>query len=236
MAAYKPPRGRRPKPGPKAKPGPTPRARKSYHHGNLSAALIQAALQLVQEAGPQGVTVREAARRAGVSSGAPFRHFPSRRALMTAVGDHVMAQFRAAIAAALSAAPTDDPVARIRAMGHGYIRWALRHPAQYQVIAAFDLVDFEGSADLKRGDAEIRAAFAAEVDAALARGLIGGGTSADIQVICRALVHGLARMQVDAIFLRWGVAAGQEQRVCFAALDLFLQGLRLAGRRSPVKD
>src|SRR6202022_1928118 len=62
-------------------------APKPYHHGDLRRVLIEAALQLVADGGPDAVSVREAARRAGVSPGAPFRHFPSRDALISAVAE-----------------------------------------------------------------------------------------------------------------------------------------------------
>src|SRR6185436_11903601 len=89
-------------------------APKPYHHGDLRRVLIDAALQLVGEGGPDAVSVREAARRAGVSHGAAFRHFPSRDALMQAVAEEAQRRFRAEIAAALAAAAPGDPLGRFR--------------------------------------------------------------------------------------------------------------------------
>src|SRR6266513_794447 len=80
-------------------------APKPYHHGDLRRVLIDAALQLVGEGGAEAVSVREAARRAGVSPGAPFRHFPSRVALMTAVAEEAQRRFRAEIETALAEVP-----------------------------------------------------------------------------------------------------------------------------------
>ena len=84
---------------------PRAAAPKPYHHGDLRRVLIDAALQLVGEGGAEAVSVREAARRAGVSPGAPFRHFPSRDALMNAVAEEAQRRFRAEIEAALAEAP-----------------------------------------------------------------------------------------------------------------------------------
>src|SRR5215471_3616339 len=92
-------------------------APKPYHHGDLRRVLIDAALKLVEEGGPEAVSVREAARRAGVSAGAPFRHFESRVALMTAVAEEAQRRFRAEIDAALAAAPAGDPLAQFRNFG-----------------------------------------------------------------------------------------------------------------------
>ena len=100
---------------PAAKPRRRPSrssAPKPYHHGDLRRVLIDAALQLVGEGGAEAVSVREAARRAGVSPGAPFRHFPSRDALMQAVAEEAQHRFGAEIASALAAAPGDTPARR----------------------------------------------------------------------------------------------------------------------------
>src|ERR1700756_2216463 len=88
---------------------------KSYHHGDLRRVLIDPALKLAEEGGPEAVSVREAARRAGVSRGAQFRNFESRGALMTAVAEEAQRRFRAEIEAALKSAPAHDPLKRFRA-------------------------------------------------------------------------------------------------------------------------
>src|SRR5690242_19458770 len=99
---------------PKRRPAPDD---KPYHHGDLRRVLIDAALKLAEEGGPEAVSVREAARRAGVSAGAPFRHFESRSELMTAVAEEAQRRFRAEIEAAMAAVPADDPLQRFRHFG-----------------------------------------------------------------------------------------------------------------------
>src|SRR5262249_41240681 len=99
---------------------------KPYHHGDLRRVLVDAALKLAEEGGPEAVSVREAARRAGVSAGAPFRHFASRDALMTAVAEEAQRRFRAEIDAALAAVPVGDPLRQFRNFGLAYLRWAMR--------------------------------------------------------------------------------------------------------------
>src|SRR3954466_14564791 len=110
-------------------------APKPYHHGDLRRVLIDAALQLVGEGGPDAVSVREAARRAGVSPGAPFRHFPSRDALMNAVAEEAQRRFRAEIEAALAAAPAGGPLGRFRCLGLAYLRWAMKNPTHSEIIS-----------------------------------------------------------------------------------------------------
>jgi len=216
-------RARAKKPGRAKRKAARPRAR--YHHGNLGAALVAAAIKLVEEGGPERVSVREAARRAGVSSAAPFRHFPSRAALMTAVAEEAMRRFRAEIAAALEALGSDHPLDRLRAIGVAYLRWALRNPAYFQVISARRLIDFEGSAALGRDNAAIRAMVEAEIAVAQRRGLLRLSDVSLVPVAARALVYGLARMYGDGHFPQWDVAEPDVARTAEAVLDLFIAGL-----------
>ena len=125
-------------------------APKPYHHGDLRRVLIEAALQLAEQGGPEAVSVREAARRAGVSPGAPFRHFPSRDALMNAVAEEAQRRFRLELEAALAPVPADDPLARFRALGLGYLRWAMQNPEHFEVISNGRLFDHDGAATVSR--------------------------------------------------------------------------------------
>src|SRR3954462_5722873 len=108
-------------------------AAKPYHHGDLRRVLIDAGLQLVGESGADAVSVREAARRAGVSPGAPFRHFASRDALMAAVAEGAAGRCRAEIDPTLAKVPAGDPLARFRALGLAYMRWAIKNPTHFEV-------------------------------------------------------------------------------------------------------
>src|SRR5579871_917651 len=144
----------------KAKPRPRPQRRaprsripKPYHHGDLRRALIDAGFRLVEERGVERLSMREAARRAGVSPGAPFRHFESREALMTAVALEAQRRFRAEIEAALQESASGDPLARLRAFGVAYLRWAMRNPAHFEIISSGKLFDYDKSADLVRDNA-----------------------------------------------------------------------------------
>lgn len=100
----------------------------TYHHGKLREALIEATLRLVEEGGPEAVTVREAARRSGVSSGAPFRHFPNRTVLMTAVAEEATHRLHAAVLAAVEPIADKPPLVQLRAIGRAYLHWAADNP------------------------------------------------------------------------------------------------------------
>src|ERR1700694_3109685 len=137
----------------KARRRPSPP--KPYHHGDLKRVLIDAALALVEEGGIEAVSVREAARRAGVSPGAPFRHFESRDALLTAVAEEAQRRFRAEIEVALAEAPAGDPLARFRCIGLAYLRWAMRNPAHFEIISSGRFFDHGKATALSRDNAEL---------------------------------------------------------------------------------
>ena len=76
------------------------RAERGYHHGNLKEALLQAALRLIAEKGPAGFTFADAARLAGVSPAAPYRHFRDRDELLSSIAQRGFEQFEAVLTAA----------------------------------------------------------------------------------------------------------------------------------------
>jgi AcrR family transcriptional regulator len=111
--------------------------RDTYHHGDLKRALTQAALGLVQEKGPKGFTLREVARRAGVSAAAPYRHFADKAQLLAAVAAQGFVQLHETLSA--TAAKTADPTTQVLDMGRAYVRWAVTHPDYYQVMFGSEL-------------------------------------------------------------------------------------------------
>ena len=109
------------------------RGPRGYHHGNLKEALIRAALQLIAEKGPAGFTFAEAARFAGVSPAAPYRHFRDRDDLLADVARRGFEQF----ADALTKAWDDgrpDPMTAFERMGRAYLSFARTEPAYYSAM------------------------------------------------------------------------------------------------------
>jgi AcrR family transcriptional regulator len=200
-------------------------AQKPYHHGDLRRVLIDAALQLVAEGGMDAVSVREAARRAGVSPGAPFRHFPSRDALIQAVAEEAQRRFRAEIEAALAAAPPGDPLGRFRCLGLAYLRWAMRNPTHFEVISSRRLFDHDRADVISSDNAELIALTERTLADAFAAGQLRIPDLKQVQIAGRALVYGFARMNIDGHFPRWGVAAGEAERTAEAVLDVFIAGI-----------
>ncbi|MGH7096115.1 MAG: TetR/AcrR family transcriptional regulator [Stellaceae bacterium] len=112
---------------------------RGYHHGNLREALIQAALDLIAEKGPAGFTFADAARSAGVSSAAPYRHFRDRDALLADVARRGFELF----AAHLDRAWDDgrpDPFTAFETLGRAYLAFARDEPAYYSAMFEAGLV------------------------------------------------------------------------------------------------
>jgi AcrR family transcriptional regulator len=110
----------------------TPR-RRAYHHGDLRAALIRAALLLVEEHGVKGLALSDAARLAGVSVAAPYRHFKDKEALLAEIAAEGFALFRDALARASQSSPKDK-VKRLVEMGAAYVEFALEHRSHFKVM------------------------------------------------------------------------------------------------------
>jgi AcrR family transcriptional regulator len=199
--------------------------RKRYHHGRLREALIDATLQLLEEGGPESVTVREAGKRAGVSSGAPFRHFPTKRALLTAVAEEAIGRFHTEIEKAQKEADPDDPLARFRAVGVAYLRYAIGNPMHFRVISDRSLIDLDGSEIFGRHNAEIQGFMNELLEEARQRGMLRPLDQTLVPLAARALVYGLARMHVDGHLAQWGVQPAEAERRLQAAFDLVMGSL-----------
>jgi len=109
------------------------RAERGYHHGNLKEALLQAALGLIAEKGPAGFTFADAARSAGVSPAAPYRHFRDRDELLSSIAQRGFEQFEAVLTAAWDDG-RPDTVTAFERVGRAYLAFARDEPAFYSAM------------------------------------------------------------------------------------------------------
>lgn len=114
---------------------------RQYHHGNLRAALIEAAEAELSEKGVEGFSLRGVAKRAGVSHAAPAHHFGDAGGLLTALAAEGFARFLESMQAAQRTA-AQDPAAQMNAAGQGYLDFAARSPALFRLIFSSDRPDF----------------------------------------------------------------------------------------------
>jgi AcrR family transcriptional regulator len=108
------------------------RAKKTYHHGNLREALLEAALVLLKEEGLESLTLREVARRAGVSPGAPYHHFKDKAELVQALAQRSLETLDHLSREAVQDKTT--PTEKLHAVGLAYVTYAVGHPAEFRLM------------------------------------------------------------------------------------------------------
>jgi AcrR family transcriptional regulator len=168
--------------------------RDHYHHGHLRRALLDAALELVREKGTRGFTLSEAARRAGVSSGAPYRHFADRDAVLDALASEGLAQLDDVLRTTAATVSDRDVGGQIVALVRAYVRFALESPARYEVVFGPGRV---------RDPAEgVPASFGVLLET-VSRGVASGAIHGSPQVLAAgvwALVHGVCELTISRDF------------------------------------
>ncbi len=165
-----------------------------YHHGELQEALIAASEAILAEQGAEGFTLREAARRAGVSPAAPSHHFGNAQGLLT----EVAIRGYDALAEALRAAASGKQGARekLRAQGLAYVDFALRHPGRFQMMFANKRLVAD-DARLKQASRAAGHAFETVVAELV------GGTAKEAKTAAAAAwstVHGFAKLALEEKF------------------------------------
>ena len=167
--------------------------RSTYHHGNLGPALIAAARDLLDASGPGAVSLREAARRVGVSATATYRHFTDKDHLLAAVAAEGYREFTGRLREA------EEGSDGFSSLGVAYIEFAMAHPGLFRLMFGPLLRERDRYPDL---GAAADGAFAALLDGA--RKFVGG-RSEDVESVAYAawsFAHGLARLVLDDIIPR----------------------------------
>jgi len=198
----------------------------TYHHGDLRAALVRTATELARADGPEGVVLREAARRVGVSHNAAYRHFADRTELMSAVASHAFAELGTAMRAAQAKedrkrSHRGDPAARargrLRALGQTYVDFALAQPGLFRLAFHEELK--AGGPD----DTEPFSLLGEALDDLVAAEVITAQERPGAEMMCWSAVHGFAVLVLDGP-LR-GVPAKERDQALSAMLDALDHGL-----------
>lgn len=166
-----------------------------YHHGDLRRALVTAALESLPEVGAERLSLRDIARRAGVSAAAPYHHFADRDALVGAVAAECWQLLLAALEAAVAEAG-DDQRRRFQLTGIAYIRFAVAHPAHFRAM------ELPGIAKKipKRVKKKVDAFYAEEerrMRTAQAQGMFAPLPFGNLILAATSLVHGLAHLIIQ---------------------------------------
>ena len=190
---------------------------RSYHHGDLKAAMITAALQLVRKKGPRGFTLNEASRTAGVSVSAPYNHFKDKEALLIEIvlqGNRTLeTELRAA------AETVGPPREKLLAVYLAYVSFAERHPDLFAVM-------FQSGIDKTRyPEVQASSAKAFEVAALLTLHIEPSQTSAQhLALAIWTMAHGFATLCVEGALAGVGIPEARSSAEALARKLLFPLG------------
>jgi AcrR family transcriptional regulator len=194
---------------------------RAYHHGSLRPALIAAAEAVIAERGLDRFSLRETARRAGVSAAAPAHHFGDARGLLTAIATQAFADLADALEAA-DASTGPDREARLKAQGQAYVAYALDRPTRFDLMWRKPLLDND--------DPQLAEAGARAFDVLDRVTREGGASSSGAtdpvlapSIAAWSLVHGFARLAIDGAF---GAEPDSAERAAQSFLPLILDRLR----------
>ncbi|MDO9405188.1 MAG: TetR/AcrR family transcriptional regulator [Polaromonas sp.] len=215
---------------PAAQP-PAPQARSTYRHGDLRRALLDAGVALARAKGPDAVVLREATRRAGVAPNAAYRHFESRQALLQAVRAAALSAVAVAMETELAAvpaglSPADAARASVRAVGTGYLRFAMEETGLFRTA-------FAASDDLKQPTPDPDKAgrsglnpfelLGAALDRLVDAGVLPRERRPGAEFLAWSAVHGLAMLVIDGPL--GPVVGPQMEKVSQRLLDMVEKGL-----------
>ena len=203
-----------------------PERRKPYHHGALNSALVEASIALAREGGPDRVILREAARAAGVSHSAAYRHFADREALLAEVSRHARGELAAEMRRRVARAK--GPRQRLRAVGTAYIDFALAEPGLFRTAftshpATSPVADQDRAGAQSADDGPDPFEILGEVlDQWEAAGLLNPQRRPGAEIAAWAAVHGLAGLLLYGPLPRTAASIDFARRQVF---DLIERGL-----------
>ena len=206
-------------------------AKPAYHHGDLARALVRSATALIQQGGPGALTLREAARQAGVSVAAPYRHFADREALLAAVLAEGFDGLTEHTDRARLKAP--NALAALRAVGLAYVEFAAANPSVYRLMFGPEC-DKQAHPDLMIAGQRAYGVLVQAVCDAQAAGLVQPGPPEVVALAGWSICHGLASLHADGLLKdRLPLTIDQAaQRL----VDMLLAGAALAPpRAAPAK-
>jgi AcrR family transcriptional regulator len=199
------------------------RTRHAYHHGNLREALLDATVETLKQGGVGSLSLRGAARRAGVSHAAPSHHFGDVAGLVAAVATR--GYLRLCEAMTRAATKHRDPLKAVRAAGLAYVIFALRDRELFRVMFRASVADRESHPELERASTAALDLLVARIAQCRKARLVRRGSARSLALLAWAAMHGLAVLAVDGQLRAKGFR-GQERRLANSMTQRLFLGLR----------
>lgn len=202
---------------------PRPRV---YHHGDLRRGLLDAALRIIEGEGVARLTLRGAARLAGVSHAAPKHHFGDLRGLHCAIAEEGFRALHEAMRASLTAELDATKVRTLRLAGVAYVDFAVRHPGHFRAMFHPAVADRSGQPALEEAADAAYGLLLDTTRAAQEAGEIRAGDVRTLAVGAWSMVHGLAALAVDGLLANKGPSTSDPVALAGEIADLLYLGLR----------
>jgi AcrR family transcriptional regulator len=173
-----------------------PQRPKSYHHGDLRNALIQAGLELLAEGGVQELDLRKVARRAGVSHAAPYRHFADKQALIAAITEEGFRLLAEQIQATLSEVP-DEPFEQLLGIARTYVHFAKTHPWLMREMFSGLTIERETFMSLQIAYKAVYRLYTDVIRRGQEKGTFVDGDPGALAGVLWSMLHGLAMLIIE---------------------------------------
>jgi AcrR family transcriptional regulator len=209
---------------------PSVSPRESYHHGDLRRALLDAALAVVVEAGPGALSLRDVARRAGVSHNAPYRHFTDKAALVAALAEE---GFRLLTAAMRAEAERRGPRVQERFLGLAvaYVAFAIGQPGHFRVMFGQEAADKDRYPQVMAAEREAFDGCVQAIADCQREGEVRPGDPQHFALAAWSLVHGLAGLHVDGLVAMAGLGGASPEAVTVRMARTLFAGLAEGGNQ-----
>jgi AcrR family transcriptional regulator len=194
---------------------------------DLRQKVLKASLALIEEGGLDRLSMREVARKAGVSHQAPYHYFGDREAILAALAGEGFSGLGQALVRAAAHAGS-EPVKAVEAMGRAYVEFALRNPAYFQAMFRADAVPLDRYPEARKREDEAFGKLVEGIGQAFANQ--PAEVRRSIAVVCWAMVHGLATLILEGSLARkLRIPRARQRQVANEVIGTFM---RLLGKNS----
>ncbi|HMV44913.1 MAG TPA: TetR/AcrR family transcriptional regulator [Leptospiraceae bacterium] len=168
----------------------------NYHHGDLKKALLDSGVSILAEQGIKNLSLREAARRAGVSHTAPYRHFEDKDALLAAIAEEGFNRLILKLEEGIAKHP-NNPLQRHYAIGEAYVQFALENPNHLQVMFGNVLEDYKKYSSLKQVSDKSFSLLVETIKDCQKAGIVKKSNAIQLALVAWSAIHGLSLLTIE---------------------------------------
>jgi AcrR family transcriptional regulator len=208
--------------------------RRAYHHGDLKNALLATALEQIARNGVRTLSLRDVARRTGVSHTASYRHFPSKESLLAAIAEQGFRRLSDSMRTAMLP-HADDPVAALKASGVAYVEFGVSFPDHLRIMFGFQFAheEYPGLAEVSR---EAYGLLISIVREGLRSGGLRGSDERSVTLAAWSIVHGLAQLIAGGQLHAKDRQLPAPRDLALAVTTLLHEGIAAAPARDAIKS